>query len=332
MPKISVIVPVYNVENYIEKCIESILSQTYTDFELLLINDGSSDKSGSICDAYMSKDQRIRVFHKKNAGVSMARNWGIKHSLGDWICFVDSDDWVENSYLEKFIENKELDGYTMVSQGIMYAFVSRTNENFPFFIYPDKICHEVEFTDIFAKYRLLHNGCPYAKLYNKNLLERYSIYFNPSISTHEDHLFVLTYLLHCKKIILSSSISYHYMIRNTLSLSTKFHSSEELVEVSKLLIEKIIQCRNKYHFSQKCFNSAVSAFGLRQLLVAAQNSNQNNYHNIFAVLRDKKEWFVNHFVAKSLTNSLFLVLLFSHVPDCFLYWLIRLQRNLKRLS
>lgn len=132
MPKISVIVPVYNVENYIEKCIESILSQTYTDFELLLINDGSSDKSGSICDAYMSKDQRIRVFHKKNAGVSMARNWGIKHSLGDWICFVDSDDWVENSYLEKFIENKELDGYTMVSQGIMYDFVSRTNENFPF--------------------------------------------------------------------------------------------------------------------------------------------------------------------------------------------------------
>lgn len=62
----------------------------------------------------------------------MARNWGIKHSLGDWICFVDSDDWVENSYLEKFIENKELDGYTMVSQGIMYDFVSRTNENFPF--------------------------------------------------------------------------------------------------------------------------------------------------------------------------------------------------------
>ena len=131
MPKISVIVPVYNVENYIEKCIESILSQTYTDFELLLINDGSSDKSGSICDAYVNKDERIRVFHKKNEGVSIARNLGIKRSLGEWICFVDSDDWVENLYLEKFVENKELDEDTMVSQGIMYDFISSSDENFP---------------------------------------------------------------------------------------------------------------------------------------------------------------------------------------------------------
>lgn len=132
MSKISVIVPVYNVENYIEKCIESILSQTYTDFELLLINDGSSDKSGSICDTYANKDERIRVFHKKNEGVSIARNFGIKHSLGEWVCFVDSDDWVENLYLEKFVENKELDEDTMVSQGIIYDFISSSDENFPF--------------------------------------------------------------------------------------------------------------------------------------------------------------------------------------------------------
>ena len=331
MPKISVIVPVYNVENYIEKCIESIFSQTYTDFELLLINDGSSDKSGSICDAYVNKDERIRVFHKKNEGVSIARNLGIKRSLGEWICFVDSDDWVENLYLEKFVENKELDEDTMVSQGIMYDFISSSDENFPFFIYPDKICAEEEFADLFTKYNLLHNGCPVSKLYNKNLLVKKSIYFNPSISTHEDHLFVLTYLLYCKKIILSSSIPYHYMIRNELSLSTKYHTSEELIEVSRLLIEKIIQCKSKYHFSQDCFNRAISAFGLRQLLVAARNSHQNNYHDVFAVLRDRKELFLNHFVAKNLTNSLFLVLLFNNVPDCFLYRLIRLQRNLKKL-
>ena len=105
------------------------------------------------------------------------------------------------------------------------------------------------------------------------------------------------------------------MIRNELSLSTKYHTSEELIEVSRLLIEKIIQCKSKYHFSQDCFNRAISAFGLRQLLVAARNSHQNNYH----------------FVAKNLTNSLFLVLLFNNVPDCFLYRLIRLQRNLKKL-
>lgn len=107
------------------------------------------------------------------------------------------------------------------------------------------------------------------------------------------------------------------MIRNELSLSTKYHTSEELIEVSRLLIEKIIQCKSKYHFSQDCFNRAISAFGLRQLLVAARNSHQNNYHDVFAVLRDRKELFLNHFVAKNLTNSLFLVLLFNNVPDCF---------------
>ena len=99
-PKISVIVPVYNVEKYLHKCIDSILVQTFTDFELLLIDDGSTDKSGDICDEYAVKDARVRVFHTENRGVSAARNHGLREASGDWICFVDSDDWVENCYLE----------------------------------------------------------------------------------------------------------------------------------------------------------------------------------------------------------------------------------------
>ena len=91
-PKISVIVPVYNVEKYLRRCIDSILSQTFSDFELLLIDDGSKDKSGEICDEYAAKDARVRVFHKENGGVSSARNLGLDNAKGDWITFSDSDD------------------------------------------------------------------------------------------------------------------------------------------------------------------------------------------------------------------------------------------------
>ena len=93
-PKISVIVPVYNVEKYLHRCVDSILAQTFNDFELLLIDDGSKDKSGAICDEYAAKDSRVRVFHKENGGVSSARNLGLENAKGDWIIFIDSDDWI----------------------------------------------------------------------------------------------------------------------------------------------------------------------------------------------------------------------------------------------
>lgn len=99
MPVISVIVPVYNAEPYLARCIDSIMSQTFEDFEVLIVDDGSQDKSGEICDEYAAKDSRIRVFHKENGGVSSARNLGLDNATGEWIAFVDSDDWVDEEYL-----------------------------------------------------------------------------------------------------------------------------------------------------------------------------------------------------------------------------------------
>lgn len=97
---ISVIVPVYNVEKYLRRCVESIMSQTYKEIEILLIDDGSTDDSGRICDDLAIKDRRIHVFHKENGGVSSARNLGIERACGDYICFVDSDDWIDIDYFE----------------------------------------------------------------------------------------------------------------------------------------------------------------------------------------------------------------------------------------
>ena len=118
MPKVSVIVPVYKAEKYLHRCVDSILSQTFTDWELLLIDDGSPDRSGEICDEYAKKDTRIRVFHKENGGVSSARNMGLDIAKGKWIVFVDSDDWCEPDYLvDFFFVNVELSAEDMVLQG-----------------------------------------------------------------------------------------------------------------------------------------------------------------------------------------------------------------------
>ena len=103
-PLISIVIPVYNAERYINKCIDSVLSQSYANWELLLIDDGSSDDSGRICDGYSKKDDRIRTFHKRNGGVGSARNVGIEQASGDFITFIDSDDWISSYYVEHLYE------------------------------------------------------------------------------------------------------------------------------------------------------------------------------------------------------------------------------------
>ena len=102
--EVSIIVPVYNVEKYLSICIESILAQAYTNYELLLINDGSTDNSGKVCDEYALRDSRIRVFHKNNGGVSSARNLGLSKARGKWITFIDSDDSVSECFLNNLIQ------------------------------------------------------------------------------------------------------------------------------------------------------------------------------------------------------------------------------------
>ena len=102
---ISVIIPVYNIEKLLSKCIESVISQTYSNIEIILIDDGSTDSSGNICDEYLSKDSRIKVFHKKNGVLSSARNYGIKESTGNYLFFLDSDDFVDSNIIKKLYKN-----------------------------------------------------------------------------------------------------------------------------------------------------------------------------------------------------------------------------------
>ena len=125
MPEISIIVPVYNCEKYIEKCINSILNQTFKDLELILIDDGSSDKSGEICEEFKQKDSRVKVIHEKNSGVSIARNVGINIAKGKFIGFVDSDDYLSSDMYEFLYENLKNSSADISVCGIMNCFLKR---------------------------------------------------------------------------------------------------------------------------------------------------------------------------------------------------------------
>lgn len=223
IPQISIVVPVYNVEKYLERCIDSILAQTFTDFELLLINDGSKDSSGLICDKYAEKDSRIRVFHKENEGVSRARNLGISNARGRWLCFIDSDDWVDKEYLHCFGDVFNYPDDIIVIQGMerIDGIQGRTLWQVK---YPNKCLGKTDLGNGIAHFRLLHSGFPVLKLFNLCIIKKYRILFDTKISYHEDHLYVFNYLKYVTRIYLSEGVAYKYMYNGGCSsLSSKTH-------------------------------------------------------------------------------------------------------------
>lgn len=213
MTKISVIVPVYKVEKYIGECINSILAQTFKDFELILVDDGSPDKSGEICDSYAKKDNRIKIFHKKNGGVSSARNFGIDKAVGEWLCFIDSDDTILPTYLADFELDKVKSDIYM--QGYVKVKESRIIETHDF-----TKCKESDFANILA-YSEDNNiiNSPCFKLYKSSIVNTYKVRFDIRTSYGEDHLFSLDYCRYISSAHFTLSHGYNYRISVGESLS-----------------------------------------------------------------------------------------------------------------
>lgn len=217
---ISIIVPVYNAALYLKDCIESILSQSYFQFELILVDDGSTDQSGMICDQYMQKDNRVRAFHLHNGGVSAARNFGMKKALGNYFMFVDSDDELEPSALyevsQYFAQNADIYIFGM-------KVVGKQSEST---IVPEKgIFDESAFGDIYIElYKKFIINSPVNKVFKKALISN-NIYFPIDISLGEDLVFCNAYLRNCKKIVTLDKALYIYKQRDSGSLTTRFYEN-----------------------------------------------------------------------------------------------------------
>lgn len=201
-PKISVIVPVYNVEKYLHRCIDSILTQTFTDFEVLLINDGSKDRSGEICDEYAKKDSRVKVFHKENGGVSSARNVGLDNARGDLICFCDSDDFVTKDWLALFVKN--IDGYDAVITGFFFV---KNNFKKPFSVSCDSSSPS-QIADLLNSHE--NFGYLWCKCFKRLIINDYKLRFNKSFTLMEDEDFVCRYFSLVSDIKVVDKQTYYY--------------------------------------------------------------------------------------------------------------------------
>lgn len=222
MIKVSIIVPVYNIERLLPRCIDSILAQTYKDFELILVDDGSPDNSGKICDEYAGTDKRIKVVHKQNGGVSSARNAGLDQAVGEFIMFCDSDDSVEPCWCEKMLtlfESEHIDlglcGYSMVD--------AETNANVGNKILSDEEISIYNRNEVFEFRKAQVIECVWNKIFRKKIIDDFSLRFDESLSYGEDFLFVMKYIQSAKgDFAFYNTALYDYAIGMSESLSNKY--------------------------------------------------------------------------------------------------------------
>jgi len=255
-PMISVIVPVYNVEKYIKKGIESLLAQSYQNIEIILVDDGSPDNSPAILDQYTKKDSRIKVLHQKNQGVSTARNNGIKISNGEYILFVDGDDYVGKDYVEffyKLISQKSAD--IAVNYDLFSALNSSHNHHEKEEVEsPDQIIEDI--------YLGKMNVAVWNKMYKKSFLEKNNIRFNPKIWYGEGMLFNIECLSSTKKIAVGSRKVY-YQVYNQNSAMRSFNMESNLCGIRSLeLQKKYLDKKNKkliraWEYHLRCFNRSI---------------------------------------------------------------------------
>lgn len=221
---VSIIMPAYNAEKHITECIESILVQSYDNWELIIVNDGSTDGTAGICSRYAESDKRIRILHQKNKGVSAARNTGMKIASGEYIAFADADDILPPKSLEvriKLIRDADLiiGGYELFDEnGIIEKMPSTRKKQWR--------RHETT-KNIIASGALGYQGYLWNKLFRKTILDKNDIYFAEDISVNEDRLFCVKYAMCSKKTYLSNSLVYRYRISHTNTTSSVYKMTEK---------------------------------------------------------------------------------------------------------
>lgn len=209
-PFVSIIVPVYNAELYLERCINSVLAQEYKNFELILVDDGSKDASPAICDRFALQDDRVKVIHKENSGVSDSRNLALERAEGDYLQFLDADDWLTPEATKLFVQAAEKSGCDMVIAD--FYRVSGEKLSHKGDIEKEGLLTREEFTDFMMENPAdFYYGVLWNKFYRRELVERLKLRMDPAISWCEDFIFNLEYIRHCKTIYALQVPVYYYV-------------------------------------------------------------------------------------------------------------------------
>ena len=247
-PRISIIIPIYNAEKYLYATLDSIVKQDFKDFEVLLVDDGSSDSSAEICKTFIEKDKRFLYFWKENGGVSSARNYGLEKATGIYISFVDNDDYMFPDFLDTMINNID-DNDLLISNYLAYQRnekVNRITKNYKSTL--------GDITNFHKTFPLLARGIYtlWNQMYLREIIDKYNIRF-PS-TTHEDEIFSYTYILHCNSIKRIEYQGYlHYYTKGSLGNSHKYIASFDVInnlyDTNKKIIQKF-NIQDKSYFSR----------------------------------------------------------------------------------
>lgn len=216
---ITVIIPIYNVGTYVEATIKSLLAQSYKNIEIILVDDGSTDDSGGVCDKYAERDKRIKVIHKANGGVSSARNVGLEEAKGEYVAFVDGDDIVSADYIKSLYEMLKENDVDMSVQVYYNMFSAKKEKSVTENI--DRVMSANEFME----FEIL--GCRdtsvYVKLYRLEIIQSYNIRFDENITNLEDMLFLFQYLSKCNRVFYDTNqVNYYRTIRRDGVVFSKF--------------------------------------------------------------------------------------------------------------
>lgn len=228
-PYLSIIIPIYNSEEFISICIDSIINQTSDMWELILVDDGSTDNSGEICDSYAKNDYRINVIHTENHGASHARNIGIKQARGKWISFIDSDDWVSNKYVQTLIENEDNSDIVFFNVCITYPNGQQIIKKNPETVSQTK--EQIEKTIMMLQYGNNDNvfGWTFSKFIKRSVIQNNNILFNERMTLHEDEDFTLKVCQNINSLKIIDHLLYHYQIREGSLTYKGFIAKDKLI-------------------------------------------------------------------------------------------------------
>lgn len=280
VPSISIIVPVYNVEKYLRRCLDSILAQSFSDWECILVDDGSTDESGKICDEYANVENRFKVFHKENGGVSSARNKGIEEAIGSYIIFVDSDDCLKSNCLQVLMLRNDIPDLTIFSFDKIQAnercstrlsecFKSGKREVLSFAL---QMKNDPYTSEVFC--------FPWNKLFVAKYIKNYDIKFPTDICLREDEIFMYRYIQKCSSISVLADSLYNYSI-NESGLAHRRRPPEEDVALAHYIIEESKFFADDYLF----FFENQTKRALLYLFSAFLNSQSNRYA-VFNAMED----------------------------------------------
>ena len=277
---VSVIVPIYNVEKYIGETVKSLINQDYNNIEIILVDDGSPDKSGEIIDNLALKDNRIVVIHKENGGVSSARNAGLKVATGEYVTFVDGDDWVDSDYVTYFVKLLEKSGCDIAMNKNNFTGNQKISTDSCYIVDSEKVIEWIYMGDIFV--------AVWNKIYKKSLLDKNHIIFNNEIWYGEGMLFNIECLQFTELVAIGEKSVYHQTFNpdsamRKFNLQSNFCGIRSLELQKKLWVKKNQGIENAWTYHRYCFNKSIIDGLVRADMVS---DNQKIYNDCIAELRE----------------------------------------------